>query len=63
MHIPRRVIDALRATPKERDEGDCAERCLEALCDAERSGTVRMGEHEEAVIEAERRRWENARAT
>jgi hypothetical protein len=63
MHIARRVIAALRVTPKERDEGDCAERCLEALCDAERAGTVRMGEHEEAVIEAERRRWENARTT
>ncbi|HMI68695.1 MAG TPA: hypothetical protein VK510_01785 [Solirubrobacteraceae bacterium] len=56
----RRLIDALRVTP---DEGDCAERCLEALCDPERSGAVRLGEHEEATIEAERRRWESLHET
>ena len=60
---PRRVIAALRLSPQERDEAQCAERCLEALCDPERAGAVRMGEHEEAAIEAERRRWENARPT
>jgi hypothetical protein len=60
---PRRVIAALRVSPQERDEAECAERCLEALCDSERAGTVRMGEHEEAAIEAERRRWEGARVT
>jgi hypothetical protein len=53
-------MDALRATP---DEGDRAERCLEALCDSERAGAVRLGEHEEAAIEAERRRWENLHET
>jgi hypothetical protein len=56
----RRLIDALRATP---DEGDSAERCLEALCDSERSGSVRLCEHEEAAIEAERRRWESFHET
>jgi hypothetical protein len=60
---PRRVIAALRLSPQERDEAQCAERCLEALCDPERAGAVRMGEHEEAAIEAERRRWESARPT
>jgi hypothetical protein len=57
----RRLIAALRLSPQERDECDCAERCLEALCDSERAGAVRMGEHEEAAIEAERRRWESFR--
>ena len=51
-----RLLAALRATPD--DDVDSAERCLEALCDSERAGAVRMGEHEEAAIEAERRRWE-----
>jgi hypothetical protein len=60
---PRRVIAALRLSPQERDEAKCAERCLEALCDPERAGAVRMGEHEEAAIEAERRRWEGAGST
>jgi hypothetical protein len=60
MRSLRRLIDALRATP---DEGDCAERCLEALCDSERAGAVRLGEHEEAAIEAERRRWESFHET
>jgi hypothetical protein len=44
-------------TPEER-QADCAERCLELLCDAERAPGARLGEHEEAAIEAERRRWE-----
>ena len=59
----RRIIAALRLSPQERDEAHCAERCLEALCDPQRAGAVRMGEHEEAAIEAERRRWESARPT
>ncbi|HEX7298204.1 MAG TPA: hypothetical protein VF257_04295 [Solirubrobacteraceae bacterium] len=57
----RRLVAALRLSPQERDEAECAERCLEALCDSERAGALRMGEHEEAVIEAERRRWESGR--
>jgi len=56
----RRLIAALRPTP---DEGECAESCLEALCDPERAGAVRLGEHEEATIEAERRRWESLHDT
>jgi hypothetical protein len=54
----RRLVAALRLSPIERDEADCAERCLENLCDPERHGVARLGEHEEAAIEAERRRWE-----
>ncbi len=53
----RRLIAALRISPEER-QADCAERCLEVLCDAERAPAARLGEHEEAAIEAERRRWE-----
>jgi hypothetical protein len=60
---PRRVIAALRLTPEERDEAERADSCLEALCDPQRARGVRLGEHEEAVIEAERRRWESARPT
>ena len=53
----RRLIAALRTSPEER-QADCAERCLEVLCDAERAPARALGEHEEAAIEAERRRWE-----
>ena len=56
-----RLLAALRATPD--DDVESAERCLEALCDSERAGAVRMGEHEEAAIEAERRRWEHFHET
>jgi hypothetical protein len=54
----RRLIAALRISPEER-QADCAERCLEVLCDAERAPAARLGEHEEAAIEAQRRRWES----
>jgi hypothetical protein len=54
----RRLIAALRRSVEE-PEPECAESCLELLCDAERAPSVRLGEHEEAVIEAERRRWES----
>jgi hypothetical protein len=57
----RQLVAVLRRSPQERDEAACAERCLEVLCDPERAGSVRMGEHEEAGIEAERRRWESLR--
>ena len=60
MRSLRRLIDALRPTP---DEGDCAERCLEVLCDPERASATRSGEHEEAAIEAARRRWEGFHET
>ena len=56
MALLSRLIAALRISPEER-QADCAERCLEVLCDAERA-PVGMGEHEEAAIEAQRRRWE-----
>jgi hypothetical protein len=51
-----RLIAALRISPEER-QADCAERCLEVLCDPERA-PAGLGEHEEATIEAERRRWD-----
>jgi hypothetical protein len=43
-------------TPEERRDA-CAERCLEILYDAERGPATQLGEPEDAVIEAERRRW------
>jgi hypothetical protein len=58
--VLRKLLDALRPAP---DEGECAESCLEALCDPERAGAVGLGEHEEAAIEAERRRWESLHET
>jgi hypothetical protein len=57
----RRLKATLRLSLQEREEAECAERCLEALCDSQRAGAVRMGQHEEAAIEAERRRWESRR--
>jgi hypothetical protein len=57
MALLRRLMDAIRVSPEER-QSDCAERCLELLCDPERASAARLGEHEEAVIEAARRRWE-----
>jgi hypothetical protein len=50
-------MDAIRISPEER-RAECAERCLEVLCDHERASAARLGEHEEAAIEAVRRRWE-----
>ena len=47
-------------SPEER-HAECAERCLEVLCDPERASAARLGEHEEAAIEADRRRWEPRR--
>jgi hypothetical protein len=54
----RKLVAAIRIPPEER-QADCAERCLELLCDSERASAARLGEHEEAVIEASRRRWEH----
>jgi hypothetical protein len=52
------MLAAIRVSPEER-HAECAERCLELLCDPERAPAARLGEHEEAAIEAERRRWES----
>lgn len=57
MALLQRLIAAIRVSPEER-HAECAERCLELLCDAERAPAVHLGEHEEAAIEATRRRWE-----
>jgi hypothetical protein len=57
MSLLRRLMDTIRISPEER-HAECAERCLEVLCDPERASAARMGEHEEAAIEAVRRRWE-----
>ena len=57
MALLRRIMDAIRISPEER-QAECAERCLEVLCDPERASAARLGEHEEAAIEAARRRWE-----
>jgi hypothetical protein len=55
----RRLVAAIRISPEER-QAECAERCLEVLCDHERAPAARLGEHEEAAIEASRRRWEHS---
>jgi hypothetical protein len=54
----RRLFAAIRLSPEER-QADCTERCFELLCDPERASGARLGEPEEAVIEASRRRWEH----
>jgi hypothetical protein len=54
----RKLVAAIRIPPEER-QADCAERCLEVLCDHERASAARLGEHEEAALEASRRRWEH----
>ena len=58
MALLRRLLDAIRISPEER-QAECAERCMEVLCDHERAPAARLGEHEEAAIEASRRRWEH----
>jgi hypothetical protein len=55
-----RWLAKLRRAPEE-SEPESAEHCLELLCDAQRAPTTALGEHEQAVIEAERRRWESGR--
>ena len=57
MALLSRLLAALRISPEER-QAECAERCLEVLCDPERAPAARLGEHEEEAIEAARRRWE-----
>jgi hypothetical protein len=56
----RELFAGLRISPEER-HAECAERCMELLCDSERAPATRLGEHEEAAIEAQRRRWETER--
>ena len=56
MGFLRKLVAAIRISPEER-QAECAERCLEMLCDSERA-PAGLGEHEEAAIEAERRRWD-----
>jgi hypothetical protein len=53
----KRLVAAIRISPEER-RADCAERCLELLCDSERAPGAHLGEPEEAAIEAARRRWD-----
>ena len=36
-------MDAIRISPEER-QAECAERCLEVLCDPERAPAARLGE-------------------
>ena len=50
------LLARLRLSPEERRDTR-AEQCLEALFDPERCPAVQLGEREEAVLEAERRRW------
>ena len=52
----RKLLAGARLSPEERAE-QCAERCLEALCEAEHRPPGDFGEREEQVLEAERRRW------
>lgn len=54
------LLARLRRTPDERG-ADCCERCMESLYDDGRVPTARMGEHQQATIDAERRRWESGR--
>jgi hypothetical protein len=56
----KELLAELRLAPEER-QAACAERCMEALFDAERAPGLALGEHEEAAIEAERRRWDARR--
>ena len=52
----RELLADLRLSPEERSDVR-AEECMEALFDPARCACVRLGEREEAELEAERRRW------
>jgi hypothetical protein len=52
----RELLAELRLSPEERTDAR-AEECMEALFDPARCACVRLGEREEAALEAERRRW------
>jgi hypothetical protein len=57
----RELLADLRLTPEERFDAR-ADACMEVLFDPERNcRCADLGEHEEAVLEAERRRWAGAR--
>jgi hypothetical protein len=61
MRIVRELLAALRLSPEERRD-QCAEQCLESLYDVQRASALAdLGEHEEAAIDAQRRRWESHR--
>jgi hypothetical protein len=57
----RELIADLRLSPEERFDTR-ADACLEVLFDPERCRSTSLGEHEEAVLEAERCRWTGAQA-
>jgi len=54
-----RLRELLRA-PAPAEDPACCEECLEALNDPERHHPHDLGEREEALLEAERRRWAGA---
>jgi hypothetical protein len=53
----RALLAETHLDPDER-RAACAERCMEALYDAERAPAVALGEREQAEVDAERRRWD-----
>jgi hypothetical protein len=55
----RELIAELHLSPEERLDAR-AEECMEALFDPARCSCVRLGEREEAAVEAERWRWDHA---
>jgi hypothetical protein len=55
----RELIADARLSPEERFDAR-ADACLEVLFDPERCRCTNLGEHEEAVLEAERCRWTGA---
>lgn len=59
MRSLRELLSTLRFSPEER-RADCCERCFEALYENERPPAHVLGEEEQAVIEAERRRLDHA---
>jgi hypothetical protein len=58
----RELIAELRLTPEERLDAR-AEECMESLFDPARCSCVRLGEREEAAVEAERRRWDHVESS
>jgi hypothetical protein len=61
MRSLRELLAALRISPEDR-RADCCERSFEALYDCERPPAHVLGEPEQAVIEAERRRIDHSPA-
>jgi hypothetical protein len=55
----RELLADLRLSPEERFDAR-ADACMEVLFDPERCRCTDLGEHQEAVLEAERRRWAGA---